>query len=81
MKQRIVVYIDDRPVFDAEGSFHFQLQNDWREIRFNPTMAAALAGASPEDIADLPGETVEMLLVGRNIQIDGSITKMNEIVR
>jgi hypothetical protein len=47
----------------------FNLWNDTQEIVSNPAFAAALAGASPEVIANLPGESVAYLDLGSEIEL------------
>lgn len=56
---KLKIELDDRVVFDHEvQSIHLNNFSNKSEIVSNPLFAAAMAGAKPETLLDLPGEQV-----------------------
>lgn len=55
-----------------------QVENDFEEIRSNPSLFALLAGAPMEEVLELPGEQVAQLLRGRKITINQPVMKLSE---
>lgn len=75
----IIIHEDDKP--DVLWMDHTEVSeatieyyNPWQEIRSNPAMAAALAGASPETWVNLPGEQVAHLHTGTEVTITYQMT-------
>jgi len=54
-------------------SVNIRQDNEFEEIRSNPMMAAAMAGASPEDWKDLPGDQVAILHHGTDLEVTYTI--------
>lgn len=68
-KVRLKVLIDDRPVFEADVyEASINQQRNLEQFRSNPAMFAALAGASPEELTQLPGEQVAWMSHGSDIE-------------
>jgi len=74
----------DRDVLDVR----IDQRNAWMELRSNPAMAAALAGAPPEALMKLPGEQVGYLLGESYIEVtyrlrfdlpSGQVTDFHEV--
>lgn len=73
---RVLIEIDGKKAVDVElGSAVFNMGTEWQEVRTNPAMFAALAGAPPDVVASLPGETVDHIAVRRDFELRGSITR------
>lgn len=70
MTKQLTVLVDgkkvlDIPVHDASVEWNRNLE----EIRSNPLLAAAMAGAPAEHLKDLPGEQVAMMSMGSTLEI------------
>ena len=63
--ERRKAWIKDLDVEDLNLNIH----TPWQEVRSNPAMAAALAGASPRVYSKLPGELLAMMHTGSEIEL------------
>lgn len=65
---------DPKVVLDRDVvSVDIRQDNEFEEIRSNPAMAAAMAGAGPEEWQNLPGEQVATLHHGTDLEITYTI--------
>jgi hypothetical protein len=69
--KKLEVYLDGDRVMEIEADdFVLNAQHEWEELRSNPAMFAAIAGADPEELMKLPGEQVAMMQHGGELTID-----------
>lgn len=70
MTKRLRIYVDRERVLDVDvHDAVIEINHPREEIRSNPRLASALAGAPPNVLAKLPGEQVAWFYHGSEIEI------------